>query len=250
MLSVIRRRLTYANVAVSLALVFAMSGGAYAAGRYVITSTRQISPKVLKALKGANGKAGASGVQGPAGPAGPTGLQGAAGARGENGAAGKEGPPGKNGENGKNGTTSFTETLPPGKTLRGEWNLSENVSAPSKFVISSVSFGIPLASVPTAVYVRAHEAAPEGCIGNSKEPGAEPGHLCVFADNEENTETEAFPSIKDPAICPLGKSTVAECLFGAEGRGAEPSGFGIETLSHEAGYVDLSGTWVVTAAEE
>jgi hypothetical protein len=48
MLSKLRRRLTYANVAVTLALVFAMSGGAYAASRYVITSIKQISPKVVK----------------------------------------------------------------------------------------------------------------------------------------------------------------------------------------------------------
>lgn len=42
-----RGRLTYANVVASLALVFAMSGGVYAASKYVITSTKQISPKVL-----------------------------------------------------------------------------------------------------------------------------------------------------------------------------------------------------------
>ena len=47
MLRAIRSRLTYANVAVTLALVLAMSGGAYAADRYLITSTKQIKPKVL-----------------------------------------------------------------------------------------------------------------------------------------------------------------------------------------------------------
>ena len=220
-------------------------------GRYVITSTRQMSPKVLKALKGAKRQGGRERRAGPGRPRGAHGPSGRCWRQGRKRRCGQRRPPQEKAQDREERHDQlFTETLPPGKTLRGEWNLSENVSAPSKFVISSVSFGIPLASVPTAVYVRAHEAAPEGCIGNSKEPGAEPGHLCVFADNEENTETEAFPSIKDPAICPLGKSTVAECLFGAEGRGAEPSGFGIETLSHEAGYVDLSGTWVVTAAEE
>jgi hypothetical protein len=35
----------------ALALVFAMSGGAYAASRYVITSTKQISLEVLESLK-------------------------------------------------------------------------------------------------------------------------------------------------------------------------------------------------------
>jgi hypothetical protein len=39
MFSKIRKRLTYANVAMTLALVFAMTGGAYAAKHYLITST-------------------------------------------------------------------------------------------------------------------------------------------------------------------------------------------------------------------
>jgi len=67
MFSRMRRHLTYANVAVTLALVFAMSGGAYAAKKYVITSTKQISPKVLKKLKGAKGAKGAIGAIGATG---------------------------------------------------------------------------------------------------------------------------------------------------------------------------------------
>ena len=62
-----------------LVLVFAMSGGVYAAKHYVITSTKQISPKVIPVLKG---KAGASGA---AGPRGAPGSQGTAGANGSNG---------------------------------------------------------------------------------------------------------------------------------------------------------------------
>jgi hypothetical protein len=43
----IRLRFTYANVAATLALVFSMSGGALAASHYLITSKKQIAPKVL-----------------------------------------------------------------------------------------------------------------------------------------------------------------------------------------------------------
>ena len=39
-----RTRLTYANVAATLALVFSMTGGALAAKHYLINSTRQINP--------------------------------------------------------------------------------------------------------------------------------------------------------------------------------------------------------------
>lgn len=79
MLSKIRSRLTYANVAATLALVFAMSGGAMAASHYIITSKSQIKPSVLKSLKGKQGKAGA---RGPAGAGGATGAAGPAGPAG------------------------------------------------------------------------------------------------------------------------------------------------------------------------
>jgi hypothetical protein len=58
MFSRIRRRIAHPNVVVTLALVLAMSGGAYAASRYIITSTKQISPKVLKALKAITARLG------------------------------------------------------------------------------------------------------------------------------------------------------------------------------------------------
>ena len=79
MFSRIRRRLSYTNVLMTLALVFAMSGGAYAAGRYVITSTKQIKPSVLKQLQG---KAGPAGADGAAGQTGATGAKGETGAKG------------------------------------------------------------------------------------------------------------------------------------------------------------------------
>ncbi len=100
------RRLTYANLVSTMALLFAMSGGAMAANHYLITSTRQISPKVLKAFKGRAGSAGAQGTTGPPGVAGPAGKQGAdgsAGVEGKAGAEGKGGAEGKAGAEGKPG---------------------------------------------------------------------------------------------------------------------------------------------------
>ncbi len=88
------KRFTYANVVATLALVFAMSGGAIAANHYLITSTKQISPKVIKKLKGKRGPAGKQGPAGPAGPQGkegPVGKEGLAGKDGKDGAAGEPG---------------------------------------------------------------------------------------------------------------------------------------------------------------
>jgi hypothetical protein len=75
-----RRRLTYANVAATLALVFSMTGGAIAANHYLINSTKQINPKVLKKLKGKTGATGKAGVNGAAGAAGAAGAPGTPGA--------------------------------------------------------------------------------------------------------------------------------------------------------------------------
>jgi hypothetical protein len=95
-----RRRVSYANVAATLALVFAIGGGtAWATQHYVVTSTSQIKPSVLKALHGANGKNGTNGTNGTNGAAGPQGAQGAQGAAGANGT------------NGTNGATNVTEQV-------------------------------------------------------------------------------------------------------------------------------------------
>jgi hypothetical protein len=85
-----RRHISYANVVATLALVFAMSGGALAANHYLIESSTQIKPSVLKKLRG---------------PKGLKGLTGTAGTPGAPGATGKEGPQGKEGTQGKEGKT-------------------------------------------------------------------------------------------------------------------------------------------------
>jgi hypothetical protein len=145
MFSVFGRRVGGSGVVAVVALVFALSGGAYAAGRYVVTSTKQISPKVLKALKGANGKngvAGAPGAAGPAGPAGPAGGKGETGAAGSAGGAGKEGPKGVEGPEGPEGSPwTAGGVLPEGKTETGAWSVQ---SFSESLALSSVSFAIPL----------------------------------------------------------------------------------------------------------
>jgi hypothetical protein len=112
--------LSYANVVATMALVFAMGGTAVAAKHYLISSTSQISPQVLKALElkiasrvkpGSPGTEGAQGKEGPAGKEGKEGAAGKDGTDGTNGLegtgkespAGKEGAPGKEGPAGKEG---------------------------------------------------------------------------------------------------------------------------------------------------
>jgi hypothetical protein len=59
-----------------LALFLALGGTAIAAHHYLITSTSQIKPSVLKKLKGNTGPAGPAGAIGPAGASGPQGPAG------------------------------------------------------------------------------------------------------------------------------------------------------------------------------
>ncbi len=83
-----------------MALVFALSGGAVAATHYLINSTSQINPKVLRQLRGARGP---EGVVGPAGSEGRPGKEGLPGFEGKAGLEGKMGQEGKRGVEGKTG---------------------------------------------------------------------------------------------------------------------------------------------------
>lgn len=218
MVSAVRRRLSYANVMVTLALVFAMSGGAYAASKYVITSSKQISPKVLKGLKGANGKAGATGAVGPQGPQGPGGAPGTAGAAGAAGQSvtgtafsgnqqgcveggvelkaasgvsavcnGKKGVAGAEGQ-----PWSPNSQLPAGATETGTWAFGPEVNEAGFETIVVASFPVQLAAPlagGSAHYINTkgnevnesgEELEVSGCKGSAAEPTAAPGTLCVY----------------------------------------------------------------------
>jgi Collagen triple helix repeat (20 copies) len=187
MFSAIRRRMTFANVALTVALVFAMSGGALAAKKYLITSTSQIKPSVLKSLQGKAGPAGVQGPQGPAGlkgengsngtngvngkegtagkegPTGPTGHAGPIGLEGEKGATGSTGLEGGTGPSGATGSTGNTGpegvcsttkcTLPSGATEKGMWSATMFGKAEEGQEIPfTISFPVPLPVASEAGY--------------------------------------------------------------------------------------------------
>jgi hypothetical protein len=144
----VRARVSYANVVATLAILFSMTGAAVAAKHYLINSTSQISPKVLKAIQGRHGgTAGAAGAQGPAGPAGasgPQGVPGNEGPRGTTGPAGNEGPAGQ-----VQKPAVFSKTLSPASegeettelfTLHGE-------EIKATFVCGKGASGTPTASI-------------------------------------------------------------------------------------------------------
>lgn len=73
------RRPSPATVIALIALFFAFGGSALAAGHYLINSTSQIRPSVLRKLHGPAGQPGAPGPAGAPGAAGAPGPQGSPG---------------------------------------------------------------------------------------------------------------------------------------------------------------------------
>jgi hypothetical protein len=246
----IRVELTYANVAATLALFLAVSGGAaYAASHYLITSTKQIKPSVLKSLKGKTGPAGANGAPGPQGPQGATGTKGepgtpgAPGGKGETGPAGtpgKEGAPGKEGKEGSPWTAGGT--LPSGKTETGTWAVHLTEVKGSNEAVDTISFPIPVniaeAERGQGVFITEAEAGSgrEGCTGTVEAPTAPAGKLCVY------TQSEKFKGLTG---IPDGHITFDE-EFGF-GRPGAYLKFSVAEREGILGEAVAEGSWAVTA---
>ncbi len=118
----IGRHINPATILALVALVFAVTGGAYAASSSGVGSHATASVAKSKKSKkksssgkpGPRGPAGAAGSVGPAGPVGPAGAKGDAGAAGASGASGEPGAPGEKGAAGTAGQSVASVTEPPG----------------------------------------------------------------------------------------------------------------------------------------
>jgi len=162
----IRRHLSYANVTATVAMVFAMSGGALAASHYLITKTSQIAPKVRTALKGQRGVTG---------PAGSQGKEGAGGKEGKEGAKGEPGP--------------LLSALPSGKTEKGAYAFAstrftkEGGGAYAPAV--ETSYPIPLTFEPNTNIIKPKASPTAACPGSVENPTATAGNLCIYAERED-----------------------------------------------------------------
>jgi Collagen triple helix repeat (20 copies) len=164
-----RSRLSYANVAATLALVFSMTGGALAANHYLISSTKQIKPSVLAKLKGNKGPKGAAGAAGAAGLAG---AKGATGTTGEKGVQGEPGP--------------LLSALPSGKTETGSYGFASTRATGSPYTPAlETSYPTPLSFSPTVNLVKSGGSSTAACPGTAGAPTATAGNLCLYEERED-----------------------------------------------------------------
>ena len=258
MFQALRRHLSYSNVAATMALVFALTGGALAASSHggessspakvsasagraagftAVTAKKKSKPKSLRGPAGPagkNGTNGTNGAPGATGPAGPTGPAGA-GTQGEKGVEGKQGSEGKSG---------FTKTLPSGETETGQFAFAQEGAAEGAALRVAISFPIPLATTSLPHFIGEEEGegepkahVPAGCKGTSAKPEAEPGNLCVFAKVLQAAEFKVF-------IDGGTQSTTATGLTG------DTMFFGALHIESAPGFFETPqayGTWAVTA---
>jgi hypothetical protein len=137
-MGLLRRYLTYANVAATLALFLALGGAAYAATQLPKNSvgTKQLRKEAVTAAKIAkktrNQLRGDRGPAGPQGAAGKTGKQGPKGATGARGAQGNTGAPGADGTGPALEVFGTLKPIPAG----GESVVAQNL-APGAYVVSA-----------------------------------------------------------------------------------------------------------------
>lgn len=200
------------NVVAWLALFAALGGTSLAASHYIITSTKQIKPGVLKQLRGKRGAAGAKGVTGP------------------------QGSPGKEGQQGPAGP--FPTTLPVGQTLTGAYNLEgTNSAAPvgsHSYAGGVISFQFRLAAVPAVHFIPAKGTPPAQCPGSVGNPQARSGNLCIYEVESKNEEGVLAFNPSEPGS-----------KEGASPFGATLSLESTASTKESAGFFSL-GTWAVT----
>lgn len=217
MFSFLRNRLGLPGLISIVALVFAMTSSAFAA-KYLITSTKQIKPSVLKKLKGAKGAKGQKGAKGAAGAQGPVGPVGPVGAVGPIGPVGPEGPQGIQGDEGSPWTVDGV--LPSGETETGAWGGAFEAGG---VIISPISFPIPLpAEIPTT-NVKRHAlgaTVDPNCddgdatngAGSAANPEAAPGFLCVFVTVDNSDPALAAPVVSKASDGSVGASKTGAIL--------------------------------------
>jgi hypothetical protein len=190
MFSPLRSQFGIPGILSVIALVLAMSGGAFAVSDHLAGSSA--AKKQRKATQGPRGPRGPKGQPGAQGPAGSPGVQG------QPGSPGREGPPGAKGDTGSPWTAGGT--LPSGRSESGTWiagTFGTEIEPGIAGGAAAISFTIPL-QLPPAVHLigkeqEGKEHAAE-CPGSALAPKAAKGNLCLYTAEDQGLVLDsAFP---------------------------------------------------------
>jgi hypothetical protein len=265
----ISKHLTPATVISVIALVFAVTGGAFAASSHggasknnnnsaaatlvvaAVAAKKKTKPPARGPAgpKGATGATGATGPAGPAGPAGPTGPVGGTGpaggagpqgVQGEKGEKGEKGTTGPKGTNGENGVIHGYEPLPAKATETGAITGPEPQASTAGAVWVAISFPVHLEheldeehyEVVTVAGVHEHKGGTgTECAGTAAEPTAPEGFLCVYLAKEPEEADLIGRGVLNPAKGGQGAAT-SGAIVSLDVIGVAPAKF--------------YGTWAVT----
>jgi hypothetical protein len=286
-LSALRKHLSPALVLAFIALVFAVTGGAFAASSpggapdakaSAATSApkKKAPPKGKRGPRGPAGPKGATGATGPAGPAGPAGPGGAAGAKGETGAAGATGATGTAGTNGESVTNT---TLAKGNATCKEGGAEFKVGTTTTHACNGATGfteTLPKGKTETGVWAAEFSRVTEG---NENEPisfaipletalGEAAWHYVTTQEQENNTAPEQCPGDAESPEAAKGNLCIYEGFHEEVAGAQEPitvtqvnppttiseEGTGTSGAVLYIGYQGsaaepalLSGSWAVTA---
>lgn len=202
MLNIVRRNLNLPTAVAVVALVFAMTGGAFAAKDQLTSSKQTAKHKKKKGKRGPRGPRGKRGAPGPVGPQGIPGLHGVPGPKGDRGAQGPKGDTGS--------PWTAGGFLPSGKSLGGTWvaGVGPEILPGKGAAAASISFGLPVSAPPEVVIIKKEQEGienPAKCPGSLAVPLAAPGKLCLYTAQESGLELQsAVPSPYGAIISYLG----------------------------------------------
>ncbi len=268
------KHINAAMVVAVVALVFAMTGGAFAititsGGSHEATSaaakkSKGKSTKGTVGPKGPAGPRGATGSQGPIGPAGPAGPIGPLGPQGSAGQAGTDGKDGKDGvsvtsaaastSECKAGGTTFTSASGLGKVCNGEQG-KEGTFGGQVLPVGKTLKGTYAAeafsevATPTTGFGKAATG-----VSFALPVGSEPAvHYVKISETPPTgcTGTVQEPGAEKGNLCVFGENE--ENIFlgnvGINLRGSPTAtiGFEVVALAGAKGNIYISGTWAVTA---
>jgi len=204
-----------------IALIAALTGGAYAASGGLTAKQKKEVKKIAKQF---GGKPGAPGATGPAGPAGAKGATGVAGTNGINGANGTNGLQGATGEAGMCSGEEPECVAPPGALMTGAWSFRNRgvqmIETEVEGVKNSYEIGTRRDLVTVSYPMRVIPAPEQGggeqwvlpggsptarCPGTVNEPDAAPGYVCWYVnflnnagENPTTPEGEEWNLAGDP----------------------------------------------------